>query len=134
MTTPSHDTDPATGTASPHRFPARLFRCGSEPDPRFTLANERTFLAWIRTALALIAAGVALEALGLDLHPELRLSASLLLIVAGLLTPLQAWAGWYGTERALRRSRPLPAPILALPTAVAVLAAGVLVVLGVLFR
>ena len=23
-----------------------------EPDARFTLANERTFLAWVRTALA----------------------------------------------------------------------------------
>jgi len=30
---------------------------GQEPDYRFTLANERTFLAWIRTALALFAAG-----------------------------------------------------------------------------
>ena len=32
---------------------------GTEPDPRFTWANERTFLAWNRTALALIAAGLA---------------------------------------------------------------------------
>lgn len=31
----------------------------SEPDYRFTLANERTFLAWLRTALALLAAAVA---------------------------------------------------------------------------
>lgn len=31
----------------------------AEPDYRFTLANERTFLAWIRTALALLAGGVA---------------------------------------------------------------------------
>jgi putative membrane protein len=30
-----------------------------EPDYRFTVANERTFVAWIRTALALIAGGVA---------------------------------------------------------------------------
>ena len=29
------------------------------PDIRFTLANERTFLAWLRTAIGLIAAGVA---------------------------------------------------------------------------
>lgn len=35
---------------------------GEEPDPRFTLANERTFLAWIRTSLAFLAGGVALEA------------------------------------------------------------------------
>lgn len=32
------------------------------PDPRFTLANERTFLAWIRTSLALLASGVAVDA------------------------------------------------------------------------
>jgi len=32
---------------------------GTDPDPRFSLANERTFLAWIRTALGLIALGVA---------------------------------------------------------------------------
>jgi hypothetical protein len=31
------------------RFPRRVYQLGSEPDPRFTLANERTFLAWIRT-------------------------------------------------------------------------------------
>ncbi|HET9290174.1 MAG TPA: DUF202 domain-containing protein, partial [Actinomycetes bacterium] len=35
-----------------------------EPDYRFTLANERTFLAWIRTSLALLAGGVALHSLG----------------------------------------------------------------------
>ena len=34
------------------RFPRHVFEAGAEPDPRFTLANERTFLAWIRTALA----------------------------------------------------------------------------------
>ena len=33
---------------------------GQEPDYRFTLANERTFLAWLRTALSLLAAGVLL--------------------------------------------------------------------------
>jgi len=31
---------------------------GTEPDPRFTFANERTFLAWSRTALALVVAGL----------------------------------------------------------------------------
>ena len=28
------------------------------PDPRFSLANERTYLAWIRTSLALVAVGL----------------------------------------------------------------------------
>jgi putative membrane protein len=121
-------------TVAESRFPARLFRQGDEPDPRFSLANERTFLAWIRTALALVAAGVALEALGLDLHPGLRTAASVLLVVAGLLTPVQAWLGWYATERALRRTRPLPSALFALPTAVLVITAGVLVLLGILFR
>ena len=36
---------------------------GVEPDYRFTLANERTFLAWIRTALGLLAGGVAVRQL-----------------------------------------------------------------------
>ena len=33
---------------------------GREPDPRFTFANERTFLAWSRTALALVVAGLGI--------------------------------------------------------------------------
>jgi hypothetical protein len=32
----------------------------TEPDARFTYANERTFLAWNRTALALVVAGLAI--------------------------------------------------------------------------
>ena len=53
----------------PRRFPRRVYGVGTEPDARFSLANERTFLAWIRTALALIAAGVALEAFVLPIAP-----------------------------------------------------------------
>lgn len=41
------------------RFPRRVFGEGQEPDARFSLANERTFLAWIRTSMALLAGGVA---------------------------------------------------------------------------
>ena len=49
---------------------------GEEPDPRFTLANERTFLAWIRTSLAFLAGGLALEAFAIEAFPEpLRNSA-----------------------------------------------------------
>lgn len=116
------------------RFPASVYSRGEEPDVRFTLANERTFLAWIRTALALIASGVALELLGLDLHPQLGLAASLVLISTGLTMPAMAWVSWTRTERALREGHPLPGSLLSILLAAAVTAAGVLVVLAVIFR
>ncbi|MHA6631175.1 YidH family protein [Pseudonocardia sichuanensis] len=114
------------------RFPRWVYTEGGEPDPRFTLANERTFLAWIRTALALIAGGVALEALSLPIQPGLRLVASILLLVLGLVSPLLAWFGWAASERALRCGRPLPSSRLGLLLAVGVAAVGVLVLVGVL--
>lgn len=120
-------------TADP-RFPASVFRRGGEPDARFTLANERTFLAWIRTALALIAGGVALELLGLDLNPALRLAASLVLVIVGTLLPVFTWLNWARTERALRLGEPLPPSVLGPLLATAVTAAGVLVLLAILFR
>ena len=118
-------------TDATKRFPAALFSQGTDPDARFSLANERTFLAWIRTSLALIASGVALEALGLNLQEGLRLSASIVLIVAGIAAPVQAWFGWIQIERALRLDRPLPAAHLTFPIGAAVSVAGILVFLGV---
>ena len=116
------------------RFPPGVYGHGTEADARFTLANERTFLAWIRTGLALIAGGVALELLGLDLHPGLRLAASLVLIIAGTLSPLLAWSGWCGTERALRTDSPLPGSASSAVLAIVASAAGILVVLAMLLR
>ncbi|HEX4444751.1 MAG TPA: DUF202 domain-containing protein [Galbitalea sp.] len=116
------------------RFPASVYRTGTEPDPRFTLANERTFLAWIRTALAFIAGGVALEALVPGLQPDFRLAASIVLVVTGIGTPIQAWLGWLISERALREGRPLPSPVLALPLGIAVVVVGILVGLGFLLK
>jgi putative membrane protein len=116
------------------RFPASVYGTGEEPDPRFSLANERTFLAWTRTALALIAGGVALEVLGLDLHPGFRLAASLVLIVAGTAVAPFAWWEWMRTERALRRSQPLPGAVSAVILGVVVLAVGLLVIAGVVWR
>lgn len=114
-----------------NRFPRSVYREGTDPDPRFTLANERTFLAWIRTSLGLIAAGVAVQAFAVELDPRLRLVVAVMLIVAGIATPLQAWSGWMRTERAMRMSRPLPAPLLALPVAIAIVVAAVVVLLAV---
>jgi putative membrane protein len=116
------------------RFPRWVFDEGKEPDPRFSLANERTFLAWMRTSLALSAAGVALEALDLPIAGGLRLACALLLIGLGLLAAVQAWFGWSAIERALRRSRPLPAPRLAPLLSFGAVVAGVLLLVGLLVR
>lgn len=112
------------------RFPARVYATGSEPDARFSLANERTFLAWARTSLALLAAGVALEALDLPVEPGLRMAAAVLLVALGVLAPVAAWIGWARAERAMRRSEPLPAPSAFGLLVVGLVAAGVLVLVG----
>lgn len=116
----------------PRRFPAAVFLDGSEPDPRFSLANERTFLAWIRTSLAFLAGGVALEVLTSTMHSGLRLTASIGLIALGILAAVQAWFGWARDERALRRCEPLPSPTLAPALVAGTILIAALVVLAVL--
>jgi putative membrane protein len=116
------------------RFPRHVYQVGSEPDPRFTLANERTFLAWIRTALALIAAGIALEALALPIQPDLRRTAAIILLLLGLVVPVLAWLTWAAVERALRQGAPLPGSRVALPVVIGVSGTAALLVLGVLIR
>lgn len=117
---------------APARFPRWVYAAGSEPDPRFTLANERTFLAWIRTGLALIAGGVALDAVELPLLPVMHVAAAAVLLVLGLLIPLLAWFSWGITERALRRGEPLPSSArLTLPLAIGVVLVAVFIVIGI---
>ncbi|WGX94997.1 YidH family protein [Nocardioides sp. L-11A] len=114
------------------RFPRTLYGEGSEPDPRFTMANERTFLAWIRTALALLAAGVTLAVVDLGLQEELRIGAATVFLVGGVAVPGQAWCGWLRTERALRRDLPLHPTRMMLSTVVAVTVGGALAGLAAL--
>ncbi|RMH85928.1 DUF202 domain-containing protein [Pseudomonas sp. AOB-7] len=86
---------------------------GEEPDPRFTLANERTFLAWARTALALLGGGIAVETFaGQAFAPWLRLSITLSLLALSLLLSLGACLRWLAVERALRHRSALPLPVL----------------------
>jgi putative membrane protein len=95
------------GTEAPARGTGRA--AGSEPDYRFTLANERTFLAWFRTALALIAGGVAVVQLVPALaFPGARQVLGTLLAVAGGVLSLAAVLRWSRVQAAMRREEDLP--------------------------
>lgn len=116
------------------RWPRSVFGVGSEPDPRFTFANERTFLAWIRTGLGFLAAGVALITVS-GLVPGRELPTHLaagVLIVCGVVCGVTALLRWMRNERALRQSRALPSsltmPVLTAALAVVALIAVVLLV------
>ena len=104
----------------------------AEPDYRYTLANERTFLAWVRTALALLAAAVAIVQFAPDLGPQWFREAC---GVGFALLAAAASAGglwrWVTTQRAMRRGEPLaPGTLpLLLTVGLTVAAAGVAVVL-----
>jgi putative membrane protein len=108
---------------------------GTEPDARFTFANERTFLAWSRTALALVVAGLGIVQL-LPPFPGVPLGRHLLglpLIALGAVLSVAAYAEWVRSQRALRRGEPLPRSVLpwilaATVTGVALIAAVVLLV------
>lgn len=80
-----------------------------QPDYRYTLANERTFLAWFRTALALIAAGVAVVQLIPPLSfPAARQALGIVLTVAGGGLSLAAALRWRAVQAAMRRGTDLP--------------------------
>jgi putative membrane protein len=87
---------------------------GAEPDPRFTFANERTFLAWSRTALALVVAGLGIIQL-LPPFPGVPWGRHVLgvpLIVFGAIVAVTAYGEWARSQRAMRHGRPLPRSVM----------------------
>ena len=94
---------------------------GTEPDVRFSYANERTFLAWIRTSLGLITAGLAITQLlpPFDFAGGRRL-IGLPLIALGVVIAVMSLQNWRGNERAMRLGRPLPRSLLPAVSAVVV--------------
>lgn len=110
---------------------------GTHPDYRFTLANERTLLAWLRTGLALVAGGVAVATYAPDLGVSWGSAAiALALVLIGLGTALTGYRRWRANEAAIRAGRPLPdgwiVPALTAAIAAVVVVVGVLVGIEVL--
>ena len=80
---------------------------GTEPDYRFTLANERTFLAWLRTALGLLAGGVAVHQLVPSPAAVSAVLAGLCVVLAAILAAT-AYPRWRRVQIAMRAGEPLP--------------------------
>jgi putative membrane protein len=111
---------------------------GEEPDERFTLANERTYLAWIRTALALIGGGLAAAQL-LEFQSDVaRLLVALPPIALGALLALTSYRRWQANQRAMRLHQPLPTGgpprLLAVGIGAVAVVVGVIVVVDALSR
>lgn len=88
---------------------AGISAVGSTPDYRFSLANERTFLAWIRTALALVGGGLAVDQFLPRLNPPyLRTVLAVALIVLGGFAATRSAIRWVQSERAIRLGEDLP--------------------------
>ena len=111
------------------RFPRGVYESGSEPDPLYTLANERTYLSWLRLAVTLLAGAVAIDRLFLE---SPRLGSEILtlgLVVIAFGTCGLGVRRWWATERALRLRQPLPGvgtPILGL-AAIVLVGVGVII-------
>jgi putative membrane protein len=108
---------------------------GEEPDYRFTLANERTFLAWVRTSLALLAGGVAVREFVEPFEVEgARRGLATFAIAVSLAAVVLGYRRWVGAQRAMRLGEPLPPnlgiPVVAAGLAALALASGVLVLIG----
>jgi inner membrane protein YidH len=90
--------------------PAETQQVGQTPDYRFSLANERTFLAWIRTGLALVGGGLAAAQFLPPLPIRyLREGLAIALLLLGGAVSVRAVDRWVRSERAIRLGRDLPA-------------------------
>ncbi len=101
------------------------------PDYRFTLANERTLLAWLRTGLALVAGGVAVATYAPDLGARWASAAvALALVAVGLGAAVGGYLRWRRYEAAIAADEQLPRSRLAAGVVAAV--GAVVVVVAVL--
>ncbi|MFC6017634.1 YidH family protein [Plantactinospora solaniradicis] len=115
--------------------PRELREVGETPDYRFSLANERTFLAWLRTGLALIAGGLAVAQFLPPMPiPHLREGLAVALLLLGGTVAVRAVDHWARTERAIRLGQELPASRFPAVLALLVGLGAVLLVIAVLVQ
>lgn len=108
---------------------------GESPDYRFTLANERTFLAWLRTSLALVAGGIGVVELVPEFGPGgARYIVGFALLALAFLVSVTSYLRWDRSERAIRLGRSLPpstiTPVLAYGLALIILLVAALLAVG----
>ena len=108
------------------RRPHWVYEVGDEPDPRYTLANERPVLAWVRTGLAVLAGAVALDSIGVPSAAWLRTVLVAALVLSGAAMTVLAYVRWARVERAMRTRTDLPAFGLGLAVTVGVVVVAVL--------
>lgn len=78
-----------------------------EPDARFTLANERTFLAWARTCMAMVATGLVLSRLIGD-DDAMATVSGVVLIVLGAVLAFWSFRNYRRNDEAIRAQATLP--------------------------
>lgn len=88
------------------RWPRAVFDEGTEPDPRFSLANERTFLAWGRTCLTFVATGLVLARV-VDPDDDITVWAGVVLILLGAGLGVVAYRTYRRNDRAIRADVPI---------------------------
>ncbi len=107
----------------------------AEPDYRFTLANERTFLAYIRTAIALDGAGLAvvqfLTSVG---NHHSRLLVGIALALAALATTVVGFQRWQSVQAAMRRDAPLPSSYVPLALTIVLATASIAAAIALALR
>lgn len=81
---------------------------GQEPDYRFTLANERTFLAWVRTGLGFFVGAIATDQLNQHLRKDSNLDLIFyFFILISSFCIINGYLRWKRNERSMRNNKPI---------------------------